>query len=124
MPLHDPSTSGRGTDNRDGGGSRLKCEEAATGSPGERRWQPDQDGRWETWRWRGFILDTEPTAMWLHMGAGDEVKMILGFCPVEMGEWLSCLLRGGPGGEHIEGGRRMGNSLCPVRSLRRRRSET
>lgn len=43
------------------------------------------------------------------MGTGDEVKMILGFCSVQMGEWLSCLLRGGPGGENIEGGRRMGN---------------
>ena len=50
VPLHDPSSSRRGTDSRDGGGSRLKREEAATGSPGERGWQPDQDGRWETWR--------------------------------------------------------------------------
>ena len=63
VPLHDPSSSGRGTDGRDGGGSRLKREEAATGSPREKRWQPDQDGRWEKWRWRGFILDTEPTEM-------------------------------------------------------------
>lgn len=45
------------------------------------------------------------------MRARDEAKMILGFCPVHLGEWLSRFLRDRPGVEQIEGGRRMEN-LC------------